>query len=210
MGYAHGIRWNRKLIIDGIYEVINYYELDRMPTRSEIESYYHNSRLTNKISKTGGFDSYAKELNLQTKESESKLGIRFEKYIAELLEKQGFKTELTTVKFPYDILVNGRVKIDVKTGRKVESKAGKYYTFNLEKKQQTCDVCIAVCINSEKEVEKVYVIPASVMNGKTQLSVGLNHSKYDCYLNKFWIVKTLDKAMEELEAQHGSTKSKES
>lgn len=209
MGYAHGTKWNRELIINGIYEVINYYELDRMPTRSEIESYYHNSRLTNKISKTGGFDSYAEELKLQTKDSESKLGIRFEKYIADELQKQGFKADLTTVRFPYDVLVNSRVKIDVKVGREVENKVGKYYTFNLEKKQQTCDIYIAVCINSEKEVKKVYVIPASVMSGKTQLSIGLNHSKYDCYLNKFWIVKTLDKAMEELEANYGSTKSKE-
>lgn len=201
MGYTHGMRWNTDLIIKGIHEVKEYYELDRMPTCSEIEAYYRNSCLTNRISKTGGFGKYAKDLGLKIKDSESKLGIQFENYALKLLRRYGYDVELTAIKHPYDLLVNGRVKIDVKVSRNTISKTGEFYTFNLEKKQQTCDVYIAICINSNKEVQKVYVIPANVMNGKKQLSVGLHHSKYDYYLNKYSIIRSLDVAMRQLEVK---------
>ncbi|QIB68245.1 hypothetical protein Ami103574_02475 [Aminipila butyrica] len=203
MGYTHGKRWNKELIVSGIMEIKKYYGLDRMPTRKEIENFCMDTALTNKISKTGGFAQYAKELGLEIKESESKLGIYFENYVLKLLQRRGYDVELTTIRYPYDLLVNGRVKIDVKVSRSIVNKAGEYYTFNLEKKQQTCDVYIAVCINNSKEVQKVYVIPANVMKGKTQLSIGLNNSKYDCYLNKYRIIRTLDTAMRQLELELG-------
>ena len=105
--------------------------------------------------------------------------------------------ERTGVRFPYDILVNGKTKIDVKASRLFKGRTGFFYTFNLESKYPKCDFYIAYCINERDIAEKVLIIPACVMAGKSQLSVGEN-SIYDKYNFRWDLIEKHERMMEGL------------
>lgn len=186
MGYTHGKNWTETEIIDRIKEVVNMLELNRFPSNKEINNYYHNTSLTNKISKTGGFYYWANKLGLEIKESESKLGKRFELECLHYLQKMQYFVEKMPTKHPYDLLVNKNIKVDVKVSYLYKNKGNSpFYTFNLEKNCPTCDIYVCYCLNKEKSVEKVYVIPSCFLVGKTQLSVGVENSIYDEFIDKW-------------------------
>ena len=186
--------WNDELIIDSIHEVIDHYELDRMPSRKEIELYFGNSSLTNAMSKRGGYEKYAKLLGLDMKRSETVFGKTFEVIVSDMLKGKGFSVEMTGARFPYDLLVNGSVKIDVKVSKHCNYGSGDFYSFNLESKQPRCDVFMAIGIDDKKHIEKLLMIPSVVMTGKSQLSVGICNSKYDKYKDRWDIIANLSEA----------------
>lgn len=198
--------WTDELIKEKILEVVKYHGYNRMPTKQEIEDYYGDGALTNKISKTGGFEVWAKKLDLSQKPCRSMLAFQYEKYTKKVLEEKGFNCELTSTNHPYDILVNGGVKIDVKVSNPVVISGTKAYTFNLKKKQPTCDLYVAYCLDEDKEIAKTYIIPAPVVAGQSQLSVGVSESKYDAYLDNWNLVKLYDESVAQIigqEAQDG-------
>ena len=186
--------WNDELIIDSIHEVIDHYELDRMPSRKEIELYFGNSSLTNAMSKRGGYEKYANLLGLDMKSSETVFGKTFEVIVSGMLKEKGFSVEMTGARFPYDLLVNGSVKIDVKASKHCNYGSGDFYSFNLESKLPRCDAFIAIGIDDKKHIEKVLIIPSVVMAGKSQLSVGICNSKYDKYKDRWDIIANLSEA----------------
>ena len=69
---------------------MNYYEIDRMPSVSEIEHFMGNNFLTNKLAKTSGMYVWAKQLGLTVKKSETLIGIKGEKWVKDVLEKRTF------------------------------------------------------------------------------------------------------------------------
>ena len=191
--------WTEEEVHDQIIDVMKSLNLNRMPSRNEIEKVHCNSKLTNKISKTGGFYAWARRIGLDIKESETLLGSEVECYIKDFMITLGHDVEMTTTKCPYDLYVNRRVKIDVKAGRVVHSGISPYYTFNLEKATPTCDFFVAVTLSGADVPDKIYVIPSSVMAGKTQLSVGIHKSIYDKYIDRWDLIERLDNAYAEIE-----------
>ena len=124
----------------------------------------------------------------QEKQCESKFGYKYEEmFVDDVLKFCGLSSELCDVRYPYDVLVDEGVKVDVKASRKYNAGTWSMYTFNLEKGLQTCDVFVFYCINDEK-VEKVYIVPSSILSGKTQFSIGILRSKYDQYLDRWDII----------------------
>lgn len=98
-----------------------------------------------------------------------------------------------SVKHPYDLLVNSNIKIDVKTARLYTSEHGNsYYTFNLEKKNPTCDIYIFYCV----EIEKILIIPSKFLR-QTQLCISEN-SKYNRYTNRWDYLKIYDNFYKEV------------
>lgn len=194
MGYTHGQRWTHEDIVEGIRKVIDFYGIDRMPSKQEIEDFYSNSALVNKIAKTGGFYVWAESLGLEVKNSETKLGFDLEVQVLKILKAMDFKCEMTSTKHPYDLLVDDCVKIDVKAARKTKIKGSDAYSFRLAKEQQTCDVYVAACVNDEREIQQIYVIPAHIMTGKVQLCMGAGHSIYDSYIDRWDIIEKMSKA----------------
>lgn len=193
--------WTDELIEEKILEVVDFHGYNRMPTKNEIEDYYGDSALTNKISKTGGFEAWAKKLKLSQKPCRSMLAFQYEKYTKKVLEEKGFNCELTSTNHPYDILVNSGVKIDVKVSNLVLLGDSKAYTFNIEKKQPTCDLYVAYCLDEDKEIAKTYIIPAPILTGKCQLSVGVNKSDYDVYLDNWNLIKLYDDSVTQIISQ---------
>ncbi len=190
MGYANGIKWDDKKICNAIKEVVKIAKIDSMPTQALMKEITGSFALSCAISKRGGSKYWAKKLGLKIKTCESKIGYEFECKCLNLLRHLGYRCEFTSARFPYDLLVENNIKIDVKCSNLYQTKQGNYYTFNLEKKMPTCDIFVCYCIKDE--AQKIYIIPSCVLSGKTQLSIGENHSKYDKYVENWQVVRQYD------------------
>lgn len=191
MGHTHGTKWTSELIESEIKNVMKSLNINRMPSSHEIKIVTHNQGLINKISKTGGFYKWAQDLHLQIKGSETFTGKKYEKALMKNLEIQGWKVERMAVRYPYDLLVNENIKIDVKASKRYYYDGKNYfYTFNLEKRNPTCDIYICYCINDEDLTEKILIIPSLFIHF-TQLSIG-RKSKYDKYIDRWDFLKQYD------------------
>ena len=200
MAYSHGQKWSEEKIVDALRFMIEKCGMDTMPTHSEIQNFFGNSALNCAMSNRGGTKYFAKLLGMEIKQCESKFGDQLEDYcVLQIQEKLGLDGEKTKPRYPYDILVNRNVKVDVKASRIFNNYGNaKYYTFNLEKKEQTCDIFVFYCINQNNEIEKTLVIPSTVLSGKNQLAVGKS-SMYDKYIDQWRFISDYNKFMTELQ-----------
>lgn len=197
MGYAHGIQWDDKKIENGIKEVMKKAKINTMPTHTQMDKITGSMALSNAVSKHGGSKYWADKLGLEIKFCESKLGYDFECECMNKLNSFGYDCELTKARYAYDILANNNIKIDVKCSNLYKNDKVTYYTFNLEKSKPTCDIYVCYCVNDDI-VQKVYVIPSCVLSGKTQLTLGVEKSKYDKYINAWSIVSKYDDFYKEM------------
>lgn len=128
MGNRHGVKWNDDLIKQEILGAKSFYEIDYMPTRKMLKEYHQGDGLVVAISRRGGVMYWAKKLGLQHMGVETELGEKFEAYTKELLKSEGHKAELMKRRYPYDILVDDAVKIDVKASKLFKGPAGDFIT----------------------------------------------------------------------------------
>lgn len=185
MAYSHGEQWNTERICKAIMEVVEMAGEKVMPSHKDMDGFFGNHKLSCAVSKHGGSKMFADILQLPLKSCETKFGEKFENLCAEKIQDEfGFDVEKTEPRHPYDLLVDNCVKVDVKAGKITRTKDGReYYTFNLEKRHQTCDIFVCYCLNERNEIKKILVIPSCALSGKTQLSVGVKESKYDLYID---------------------------
>lgn len=195
------MKWTDELIRERILKVVEHIGDRRMPTACEVREYYGNSKLIGAIASRGGFMTWAKELGLPMKECDVMLGLSYELYTKKLLEKKGFECIHTGTKFPYDLLVDGKVKVDVKVSHLVEMGDSIGYTFKIAQNMPKCDLYVAHCLDEKKagKVAKTYIIPAHVLTGMRQLSIGKNNSKYDVYLNRWELIAMFNDSLMKLE-----------
>ena len=105
--------------------------------------------------------------------------------ISDIFEATGLHTVQTSSGHPYDLLTDNSVKIDVKVSKKfINNCNAMAYTFNLEKREPTCDIFILYCVEDDESIDKILVIPACTLLGQTQIGVG-KESKWDAYKDKF-------------------------
>ena len=194
MGYSNGTRWSDEKIIESIKEVVDKLDLKTFPTKTQMESYYHNSNLRATITRTGGSKYWADMLGLPIKDCESKAGEIFEFYCLEKLEDMGYSVSKMKPHYPYDLAVNNHIKVDVKSGYVLNNYGNTgYYTFNLYKAYPTCDIYVIYCLNDDKTIEKTYIIPSAFLLGKTQLTLGKTKSKYDQFIDRWDYFEIYDK-----------------
>lgn len=194
MTYSHGIKWTDELIESEIKRVMDSLGIERMPSKTEIECVTKDSKLTNKISKSGGFYKWAEKLGIDVKKSETEFAVQYESLCKNHIENElGLIAELTPVKFPYDILVGVGTKIDVKVSRLYCGSKGSFFTSNLTYKLPKSDFIVMYCIDDL--YEKVYVIPSTKLIGINQLSIGEVTSKYDKFLGRWDLIKRFDELL---------------
>lgn len=181
-------QWTEEKIKEGIFEVMSIAEIDTMPTNNLIIETTKSHCLSMAIQRNGGYSYWANKLGLKMTNCETRFGKSFEEKCIKDLCSFGYQCEQMTTRYPYDILTDF-VKIDVKSGRLYNGTNGGYYTFNLEKSYPTCDIYVVYCVNDCMEIEKTYIIPAIVLQGKTQLSLGKEKSKYDIYIDRWDIIQ---------------------
>jgi hypothetical protein len=193
MGYSHGKTWTNEQVIKEIKDVMKSLNINRMPSRNEVERTTKDASLSNKISRSGGFYHWAELIGIPIKESETKTAIAYEeKAKQQIFDLLGLESQLTPVCFPYDILVENLTKVDVKISNGFDGKKGFFFSFNLEYRFPKCDFYILYCVNERRN--KTLIVPAHVMSGKNQISVGIN-SIYDKYIDRWDLIETHLKAM---------------
>lgn len=179
------IKWTDELIKEKLIEAMNALELDRMPTRSECEKYYHNCALTNAVTRKGGWYAWANRLGLEIKDSETTVGKSYEKAAEEKLISLGYDVRRMPQNFPYDILVDDSIKIDVKASHLYNGPHGSFYTFNLDKQYATCDCYILYMLDESNEIQGVMIVPSKFVIANSQISIGKDKSKYHRFKNRW-------------------------
>jgi len=195
MGYTHGAQWSLEKIKAAVIEVMSAYELDRMPSRKECSNYYHNESLANAISRRMGWYELAAEMGLSIKDSETYFGKSQESIARETLVSFGYEVKQMPQNYPFDLLVNGSIKVDVKVSRLYKGPQGNFYTFNLEKPFCTCDIYLLYTID-EYQNQTPYIIPSKFVATNTQISMGEKRSIYHKYLNRWDYLEIFSAFME--------------
>lgn len=181
-------KYSEDWVVKEIEKIMATLNINHMPSRSEIEAVTKSTKLVNLIIRTGGFRAWAEKLNLKIKGSETEFGYMYEKLTQKHIADMGYSAELTPVKFPYDILVDGVTKLDVKAGREYHCPTGtSWYSFNLEAVYPKCDFLVVYCIGTIK-VDRTYIIPAHVLRGCKQLSMGKD-TKYRKYADRWDLIE---------------------
>jgi hypothetical protein len=182
------IKWTDELIRKELLSSVKILMLDRMPTASELKSIGRND-LHCKISRTKKYSGWAEDLGLQLARNETNLGNEYEKVIGGILESKGFKVEYMPTKHPYDLMLNGSVKVDVKVANMYEAQNGQnWWAFRLAKKEATCDIYILNALESDVSKERIFVIPGHLLDIQ-MLNMGLD-TKYNKFLNRYDILET--------------------
>jgi len=180
------MKWTNELIRQELKKSITVLGLNRMPTGGELKSIGRND-LHCKISRTKKYSGWAEDLGLCLKSSTTVVGRRYEDKVKTLLESKGFIVERMTTKHPYDLLVNGTVKIDVKVANPYINKKSRVHTFNLSKKYASCDIYIVVALDEYSKIERLLIIPSHLLR-MSILNIGRS-SKYNKYNEKFEYIK---------------------
>jgi hypothetical protein len=162
--------WNDERIKSELLRCIDILMLDRMPTAGELLSIGRND-LHVIVGRTKTYSGWAEELGISLKSCSTRKGQEFEKKAKYLIEEKGYEVELTTTRHPYDLLVEGSVKIDVKVGKGYLIGKSETHTFSTSKKQATCDLYILFAVDEEGRFKKTFVIPSLFVKQVT-LSIG--------------------------------------
>lgn len=197
MGYSHGIKWTDELIKAKVMEVVDGLGLDRMPSRSECEKYFHDRALSNAITRRCGWYNLANEMGLPIKKSETFFAKIHEAKVAEMLREKGFEVQTMPTNFPYDLLVNGSVKIDVKASRLYRGKSGSFYSFQTGKPFATCDFYILLTVDANS-ISRAMIVPSNQVIENKQISVGEYRSRYHQYTDKWNLISELSEAWDKL------------
>lgn len=185
MGYTNGIRWTDDLIKEKVLEVKNALGLDRMPSRKECSAYFHNEALSNAITRRYTWYELAGKLGLKVKESETYFGKNQESLACERLTALGYSVRRMSQNFPYDLLVNDCVKIDVKASHLYHGKFGNFYSFNLEKPFATCDIYLLFTLDESNAETGTFIVPSKFVIANNQISMGEKSSRYHRFRDRW-------------------------
>lgn len=178
------MKWNEELISARITDIANKFAPVRMPSNREVVEMTGNYALANAIQKNGGYEFWANKLGLEQKHSETKVGVEYERRVADALREHGHNVLGTTVKHPYDLLVDNCVKVDVKVASTSLVRGSKVHAYRIAKRQHTCDFYICC----ELDTGGTYVIPANMVAGQVQIEMGTDSQKFGHYKDAFYLI----------------------
>lgn len=124
------------------------------------------------------------------KDSGTQFGKLFEGRATDMLKSQGFQVRRMTTKFPYDLLIDDCVKVDVKASRLYHCDEGNYYAFNLDKEYSTCDFYLLLAVNDDNSINRRMIVPSNLVICNSKISVGETKSKYHKYSDRFDLLET--------------------
>ena len=190
MGYAHGHRWTEDEITQNILKVACSLNIDRMPSASEMNTVMGDSSLSNAVRRNGGFYKWAKRMELEVKNSETQTGKGFEEMAIRLLNEKNYNVQRMTTKYPFDILVNDKISIDVKAANPYISKGNRLHTVGINKKYATCDLYLIFALDEDENIERTFIIPGCDLK-VTSMNFGKD-SMYNTYLDRWDLLKEYD------------------
>lgn len=191
------IYWTDEMIATEIKAVMSALNINRMPSNNEIVNVRKSTDLSNIITKRGGFYKWAENLNLPTKESDTKTGSTYELYAMATMISKGFLAERMSFRHPYDLLVNKSIKVDVKVSKAYWLRGSSLVnTVGLGKKFATCDLYLIYLLAESGELDRTLIIPGHEVRHK-YLNIG-KHSKYNKYVDRWDLFQVYDSLKENL------------
>lgn len=157
--------WNDMKIEKEIKKSMEVLCINRMPSRSELED-IGRADLASVISRGRGYYGWAEKIGLRTKTSETEKGKKYELVAEKILKERFGNIEIMQMaqNHPFDILLDGSVKIDVKVGTVHNGFGTPAYTFRTGKKYGSCDIYLCIGLNRKSEIESIFVIPTIFAN----------------------------------------------
>lgn len=153
----------------------------RMPTTKELHAIGRND-LALAASRWGGLAYWAAKLSLPLKGEKTQFGLAIEQKTCSWLREQGWDAVRQNRRAPFDILVNGKVRIDVKAA-KFTSYATDYkyrqegFVFNTKKR---CDLFLLCLCTPDWGIQHKLFVPSSVAPSTITIS-DVAHTKYSKY-----------------------------
>lgn len=158
--------------------------IGRFPTNAQLREMGRGD-LSDQISRRGGFRETAKRLGIDSVVSDSDTGWAGEHMFCEIARAAGFKAEIAGgVKYPFDVLLNDHVRIDVKSTGGADYVGSKCWYFRIGK-VPTCDFVVLLKTDSRD----FYAVPWMVCP-HTNVSIG-HTSIYDKYKNDWSRIRKL-------------------
>ena len=194
--------WSYEKAKEAIQQIIDTTHQNYFPTLNEIKQFTGDCSLSSYITKIGGARKMSMDFNMPLKHSDSLTGWQGEDSVEEQLKSHGYVPEKQTTNCLYDFVVN-KVRIDAKYNKIYYGKNGGFYSFNLENKAHDCDIFILVCENDEGD-RKYLVVPNIFVFNQSQISVGLNKSKWFAFENKFDFIDKFSDFYKKLEENNGT------
>lgn len=180
MGYSHGTHWSEQKIYNELDVFIK--QFGRMPSANEL-SKLHRNDLACIISRHGGYAYWAERFATTLKGTETHRGHHIENCIASFLKTEGFLVQQMPTKHPYDLLLNNRITVDVKSSQyNVYGKNDrvKGFFFGINKKIPTCDFYILCCVDANNHIMSKYIVPSS--KAKVKMITITPKGKYTRYI----------------------------
>lgn len=175
-------KWSLSKIEDELRNYIKEHNLKRMPSKPELIKNNRND-LGNALTRYKGMRWWAEKLGLPMKETETNKGNQYERITEKILSEKGFQVKNMTTKHPYDLLVEGNVKIDVKVSSPGTIRGSRVHTFRPSKECPTCDLYVCYALDEKGEMERVMVIPSKFAQ-VTTICIGAD-SKYNAFIDRW-------------------------
>jgi hypothetical protein len=171
------------MIADRIME--NYRNTGIMPTNSYLTETGQGD-LAQQIAKKGGFFKWAERLGLAREHSDSDTGWDGEKRVQKVLESAGFQVDRSTaVKWPFDLLVNKVLRIDVKSANFTCYGPCKGWFYRIGKAPQADLIALHQLDTGETYWIPWHIIPHS------NVTISKDGGKWARYKEALWIVQSM-------------------
>jgi hypothetical protein len=165
-------KWDNELLENALAPMVS--DLGRFPTLGEMRDMGRND-MACQVTKRGGSLFWAEKMKTSITESDTVKGWRGEEKVTKWLFSLGLDPQRQSTQCPFDILVNGCLRIDVKTASfaKYGPSSGWFYRMG---KRVPCDV--VVCYRTDKD--DFYAFPLWLVPS-TNLTItpsGVAHTYY--------------------------------
>lgn len=178
--------WNDDLVESEIRSISD--SLGNMPSCKVLRNLGRND-LACQISRRGGFIHWANKIGASRVQSDSDTGWAGEFAVKAWLEERGFiVSKPTGVKCPYDLLINGCVRVDVKTASYAEYGVAKGWFYRIGKHVQADVVMLW-----QADEGNCYIIPWHVAP-TTNITITPTCGKYSGYLNRIHLLQIITNA----------------
>lgn len=192
MGYTHGTKWTDERIEQEILRVVRELKLTRFPTAAEMIYVTGNRALSVKLSKSNR-QYWADRIGLGLSNAKDELCEMYIDMAIELIkEHTGLESIKTDLKCKYDLIIDKSVKVEVKFSKTHFAKdGGREFDFSAFDKFPNSDICILFCVNDDKSLNRILIIPSAVTVNNKTIALGFMESKkWDCYVDRWDIIKS--------------------
>ena len=160
-------------------------DLGHFPSRSELSDRGRND-LAMQIQRRGGFIHWAGRIGIGRLRSNSDTGWEGESQAAQRLADAGFSVARATgVKSPFDLLLNGLLRIDVKSARRATYGACSGWFYRLGKIPQS-----DVIFLWQLDTGDFYSLPWFICP-RTNITISVTGGKYIAYRNNLQIIRDM-------------------